>query len=62
MDLDKSVFCNKTIIINVDDLIIISMGSGVGFFLLGYLIINNLCYYCNKKIIYSQEIIYANHV
>ena len=62
MDSIKSGFCNDTIIISVNDFVWITMGSGIGYFLICYLIIDAGYNIYKRRWINSQEVIPAVQV
>ena len=62
MDSMESILCNGTIIINTTDFMLISMGSGIGYFIICYLCIKTTYDYYKLRVLENQEVITATHV
>jgi len=62
MDPVDSVICNGTIVIGAQDFMLISMGCGVGYFVVGYLCIKSVFDYCKKRNLENQTVIPAIQV
>jgi len=62
MDPMRSVFCNGTMIIDANQFVWITMGSGIGYFVIGYLFFRSIYNICKKKFIDSREVITAVQV
>ena len=57
-----SIYCNNTIVISTNDFIWIIMGSGIGYFVIGYLCIRSMSNYYKRRYVFSQTVIAAVHV
>jgi len=58
----ESVLCNSTIVIDANDFIWITMGCGVGYFVVGYLCIKSIYSQCRTRYIENQIVIPAVQV
>ena len=55
MDDIESILCNETIVITTNDFIWIVMGSGVGYFVIGYLCIRNIYKKCKERYMNNEN-------
>ena len=58
----RSVFCNGTMIIDANQFVWITMGSGIGYFVIGYLIVQSIFNMCKRRYVDTREVISAIQV
>ena len=62
MDPIHSVFCNGTMIIDANQFVWITMGSGIGYFVIGYLFFQSIFNMYKRRYVDTREVIPAVQV